>query len=99
MDSYVVDQRVETMMEFTVENGKVGWKGSENNRARGKLSFSPPFLRACVQFLRENGGQINALLRIEEHHSCVGKGVRFRVRNTWFLSQTFDVTSVNQDRR
>lgn len=45
----VVDQKVETMMEFTVENGKVGWKGSENNRARGKLSFSPPFLRACVQ--------------------------------------------------
>lgn len=55
--------------------------------------------RSFAHAYSENGGQINALLRIEEHHSCVGKGVRFRVRNTWFLSQTFDVTSVNQDRR
>lgn len=59
------------MVEFTVENGKVGWKGSENNRARGKLSFSSPSPRARVQFPRENRGQINALLRIEEHHSRV----------------------------
>lgn len=59
-----------------MENGKVGWKRSENNRARGKLSFRP-LARARVQFPRENRGQINALLRIEEHHSRVGKGGSF----------------------
>lgn len=50
----------------------LGYEGSENNRARGKLSFSPLFLCTRTVF-RENRGQINALLRIEEHHSrCKG---------------------------